>query len=100
MSYTQADIEACADHLGKLSLAAKMRERELDSRFPDEIAKIAKNASQWIADDEANPDESLAAIYRQTAQYWGSPELIGYFVTAFLDRKITGVLEARIENGK
>ena len=100
MSYTPADQEACANHLGAQEVYWEEWQKEMAVRFPDELAKIAKDASQWIVDEVADPTEELAAIYRQAAQYWDSPEQIGYYVKAFLDGKITGVLEARLENGK
>ena len=96
MSFTPADIEACADHLGNLALKAEAFEREVNSETEDEIAAIAKNAAKWVGDEVADPTEELASIYRQAAQYWDSPEQIGYYVKTFLDGKITGVLEARL----
>ena len=93
---TPADQEACADHLGKIALEAEALEREVNSEMEGEIAAIAKDAIQWIGDEVDDPTEELAAIYRQAAQYWNSPEQIGYYVKAFLDGKITGVVEARL----
>ena len=93
---TPAEIESCADHLGEQEIYWDELQNEIAEQFPDEIATIAKDASQWVVDEVADPTEELAAIYRQAAQYWNSPEQIGYYVKAFLDGKITGVLEASI----
>lgn len=94
---TPADQEACANHLGNLELKAEAFEREVNSEMEDEIAAIAKDSAKWISDEVADPTEELAAIYRQAAQYWNSPDQIGVFVKAFLDGKITSVVEARID---
>ena len=80
MSYTSADQEACANHLGKIALEAEAFEREVNSEMEDEIAAIAKDSTKWVGDEVADPTEELAAIYRQAAQYWNSPEQIGYYV--------------------
>ena len=100
MSYTPADQEACANQIGAQEIYWEVWQKEMAIRFPDELAKIAKDASQWIVDEENDPTESLADIYLQAALYWDEPEQIGEYVKAFLDGKITSVLEWRIENGE
>lgn len=49
MSFTPADQEACADHLGELAIAAEMLEREIESETEDEINKLIRDPLKWIA---------------------------------------------------
>ena len=94
---TPSDIKACELHYERRMKKAERLQRKIDTMLPDEIALIAKNPTKWVMDNEEDPSESLVVIYRQAAQQWNAPEQIGYFVKAFLDGKMTGVLEARIE---
>ena len=94
---TPSDIKACEAHEDERAAKNEEFERKIDAMLPDEIAEIAKNASKWVCDQEEDPGGSLAVIYRQAAQQWNAPEQIGYFVKAFLDGKMTGILAARIE---
>ena len=93
---TRSEIESCADKLGADEKFFEEQQKRLDAMLPDEIAAIAKDASQWIVDEVSDPTKDLAAIYRHAAQYWNSPEQIGVFVKYFLDMRVTSVLEARL----
>ena len=98
MSYTPADQEACADHLGKLALAAEMLEREIESETDDEINKLIRDPLKWITwnllEDES---KILARILFLGAFKSTNPEFVGQWIIDMTRQLVRKSVEAGIE---
>ena len=95
---TQAEIESCADHLGKLALAAEMLEREVESETEDEINKLIRDPIKWITwnllEDES---KILARILFLGAFKSTNPEFVGQWIVDMTRQIVKNSVKAGIE---
>lgn len=98
MSYTPADIEACAAHLGNLALAAEMLEREIESETEDEINKLICDPLLWVTwnllEDES---KILARILFLGASKSTNPEFVGQWIVDMTRQIVKNSVKAGIE---
>lgn len=95
---TRAEIESCADHLGKLALAAEMLEREVESEVEDKINKLLRDPLKWITwnllEDES---KILARILFLGAFKSTNAEFVGQWIIDMTRQIVRKSVEAGIK---